>query len=47
MQLAYAAGIEPHIHAGDVLGDADPNHKAAVERRSFQPEEAQAQSDEK
>jgi hypothetical protein len=25
----------------------NPNDKAAVERRSFQPEEAQAQSDEK
>ena len=22
MQLAYAAGVQPHVHAGDVLGDA-------------------------
>ena len=27
MQLAHAAGIEPHVHAGDVLGNAELAHR--------------------
>jgi hypothetical protein len=23
MQFAHAAGVEPHVHAGDILGDAE------------------------